>query len=145
MGKITEREIKNLLDALRGATPAAPREEQRKYHADAVWYGDWFRKADVGRFGSEKKPKHFAAIMSRSKPESRFTLAPITSLKSDAAVVLPAGLLPGATKLTVSFMLIKIKLQASRETLDTYFQYRCSLSPEYVQQAKERIRDDGKR
>jgi len=143
--KITQENVQSLLDALRGTTPPAPREERRRYHVGAVWFGDWFTKADKGRFGSTKSPKHFAAVLQRNPKKTRFTLKPITSKTNKDAVVLPPGLLPGATKFTVSYLLFRITLQATRRTLDTHFEYRCTLPNEYISKAKETCHHDGNR
>jgi len=140
MAKITRKEIESLLDALRGTTPTAPRArtEPEKYHVGAVWSGNWFRHADKGKFGSSKKPRHFACVMKRpGSPVRFFTLAPITSKRHRKnAVFLPAGVIPG-TQFTASWILPRVKLRASRTTLDTKFEYTVNLPATYVKEMRE--------
>ena len=138
---ITLRQVHNLEAALRGESverAAQFSNPNQRYHVGAVWYGNWWEKADGGHFGSKKKPRHNACVKRRSKCKSHFTFAPITSEKRKGAdfLVLREGTIPGGECCT-SYLLVKFKLIAQRRTLDQYFEHKCNLSADIVQAMKE--------
>jgi hypothetical protein len=131
--KVTEHIIADLQASLRDEC-ASVRADQgtERYYVGSVWFGDWFRNADRGCFGTCEKPNHNAAVSRRSLDRQIMTLAPVTTNKhARQAVSIPRGTIPGG-KFSISFLLPRIKLQARRQTLDAYFQYRCRLSEQTV-------------
>ncbi len=138
---LSRHQLENLQAAFDGVAVdrAAPTgNPEQRYHVGAVWYGNWWEKADGGRFGSEKKPRHNACLKRRSKCKSYFTFAPITSEKRKGAdiLVLREGTIPGG-ECCVSYLLAKFKLIAQRRTLDEHFEHKCNLSSDIVQAMKE--------
>lgn len=137
--RITQDVLRELQAALAGgvAARAAPPGDQR-YHVGAIWHGNWHDYADRGSFGSPEKPNHYACIARRNDHLTRFTLHPITSIRHDGpdVLVLPRGRIP-SNQFVCSYLLTRIKLVATRETLDTRFRYTCSLTPPEVQSMKE--------
>ncbi len=141
---ISQTQIESLAAALRGETVQRAPESgnpNQCYHVGAVWYGDWRKDDDQGGFGTFGSPKHNACIMSRNKRMLFFTLAPITSeRKTGAGVVeLLPGTIPGG-KYCASYLLAKLKLFASRNTLRQYFIYKCNLAPDILSRAKETMK-----
>ena len=148
---ITLKQIADLQAALLGAGSAVVAESaaaRERYHVGAVWYGNWLSDADRGRFGSPEKPRHNAAVTRRSYQDAFFTLAPITSKDSEAqvtrgvAVFLPRGMIPHG-EFTDSYVLARLRLRASRDTLDTKFTYRVNLPADYVQKMAVAAREEG--
>ncbi len=139
--KITMSQIDQLKSALSGGKlPEGDitQKIENRYHVGAVWFGDWLRKADRGRFGWKEKPRHFACIFRRNKPKTWFTLCPITSKRKKApvAVHLPRGTIPGG-RFVPSYILVRFKLRAKCQTLNEHFDFKCNLSQHYIGQMKD--------
>ncbi len=133
MAQIDTAMVIRLQAALRGESTAEVAEsDQDRFNQGAVWFGDWYHN-QAGRFGSEAKPCHNAAISGIPLDRPGFTLAPITTIKRGRdAILLPRGTIPGGLKFENAYLLPRFRLVASRKTLEK-FEYRCTLPQDIVQ------------
>jgi hypothetical protein len=143
---ITARQVVEIQQCMSGSSPTAPqaKTERERYHIGAVWHGNWYERADAGRFGSPEKLNHFACISFRNQVATTFTLAPITSKERSSVtgnVMLPPGTIP-CGEFCTCYILYRIKLRASRQTLDMHFKYRATLHREHVQEMRTRMNQD---
>jgi hypothetical protein len=121
-----------------------PRKKKEKFSFPAVWFGD-FRQADIGSFGSEKKPEHFAVVLPPADPLSPEAAPPLRAAvkfapsssqnrnPGDPTVVdLPPSAIhskPGVT----SYILTEHILLVSRRRLGQGpFEYKHQLAPKYA-------------
>lgn len=136
MSAITLNKALELQAILRGESIVTQAEDASgRLHVGAVWFGDWFNRREPVIFGSPEKPNHNAAISRRDRQKQRLTLAPITSIpRSHCAIMLPRGTIPATGKFVPSYLLPRIRLRASSQTLGEHFEYRCQLPSGIVQQ-----------
>lgn len=113
-----------------------------RFDFGAVWHGNFYRKAEKGKFGSPTKSDHFAMIRENiqvmNKPGrslSPFTSEPIEA--KDVLVLPPGGL--GTLIQKKSYLLLYWTLLVTRKSLYEEFKFIQMLQPEYIREARRII------
>ena len=113
-----------------------------RFDFGAVWHGNYYCKAEKGKFGSPTKPDHFAMIRENiqvvNKPGR--VLSPITSepIEAKDVFVLPPGSLDTLIQ-KKSYILLYLTLLVTRRTLNKEFKFIQMLQPEYIREARRII------